>query len=115
MLNDLLPRLGLWPRMLEQWKFDRGFRLLLAAFTDCERLIRDVGAGTAEAAHGQCRAYRIRNRIHAGLSVLGETRLRVSIHAWRQVREAAKEADECLAYALEALEYEEVASAQTDL
>ncbi len=115
MLNDLLPKLAFRPRLIEQWKFDRGFRHLLGAFTESERLIRDLGNGADDSVRAQCDVYRIRNKIHSGISLLGETRLRTIPQPWRHVREGAKEADECLSYALESLEYGEIASACTDL
>jgi hypothetical protein len=101
--------------MLDQWKFDRGFRSLLSSFTESERLIRDLRGDSPDPVRIQCAVYRVRHRIHCGIAVLSQTSLRSNQLAWRHVREGAKEADECLAYALESLEYDELESASTDL
>lgn len=112
------PRLQVFtarPKPIEQWKFDRGFRLLLSVLTGLEEVSRDLRDGGIDAIRARCEVYRCRIRIKSALAFLAETPLSETPVAWRHVREEAAEADECLAYALESLEYEESGSAGTDL
>jgi hypothetical protein len=89
--------------------------MLLAVLTRLDKVAREIERGRTDPARIRCDVYRCRNRLYTAISFLGETPLRDNSQAWRHVEEEAGAADECLAYALESLEYGEADSAITDL
>ena len=83
--------------------------------TRIEALSHDLEKGKIDAERAICDLYRRRHQVQSAISYLAESPLRDAPQAWRHVREGVHEADECLSYAIESLEYEEVQSAATDL